>query len=245
MRSNEDNVQEAVLSVEIVERLNIYGYQGDRKQRYLKITLSLPKFVAAATRLLKREIIYADFIDFDIRFMVDTGVVGCNWIELPAGAWYLRGRHSKFLPESRCQLEVDVAFDKFISHEPEGEWSKVAPFRILSFDTECAGRRGIFPEPKMDAVIQIANMVIGQGDPEPFIRNVFTLKACASIVGSQVICFETETELLDKWSSFVREVDPDILTGYNINNFDIPYLLKQSGPFEKLKTLNFWDGLKT
>ena len=36
---------------------------------------------------------------------------------------------------------------------------QVAPLRILSFDIECAGRKGIFPEPEKDPVIQIANMV--------------------------------------------------------------------------------------
>jgi DNA polymerase delta subunit 1 len=44
-----------------------------------------------------------------------------------------------------------------------GEWQKIAPFRILSFDIECAGRKGIFPEPEMDPVIQIANVVTVQG----------------------------------------------------------------------------------
>ncbi|XP_053953423.1 DNA polymerase delta catalytic subunit [Anastrepha ludens] len=247
MRSNKNNVQEAVLEVQLVERLNIYGYQGDTKQRYIKITMSMPKLVAAAVRLLTHQVVMSDFdfqdcrafesnIDFDIRFMVDTHVVGCNWIELPAGTWRIRDKRTKPLPESRCQIEVDVAYDKFISHEPEGEWAKVAPFRILSFDIECAGRRGIFPEPKMDAVIQIANMVIRQGEPEPFIRNVFTLNTCAPIVGSEVRCFPKETDLLDAWSSFVREVDPDILTGYNINNFDIPYLLNRAA---HLKVKNF------
>lgn len=43
---------------------------------------------------------------------------------------------------SRCQLEVDISYDQLIAHQPEGEWAKVAPFRILSFDIECAGRKG-------------------------------------------------------------------------------------------------------
>lgn len=34
--------------------------------------------------------------------------------------------------------------------------------------------------------------------------------------------------MLDGWAKFIREVDPDILTGYNINNFDIPYLLNRA-----------------
>ena len=134
------------------------------------------------------------------------------------------------------QVEVDVAWDQLISHAPEGEWSTVAPLRILSFDIECAGRKGIFPEPEKDPVIQIANMVVRQGEKEPFIRNVFTLDTCAQIVGSQVISCSKEQELLEKWASFVRECDPDLITGYNINNFDLPYLLNRA---KALKVPNF------
>lgn len=32
----------------------------------------------------------------------------------------------------------------------------MAPFRILSFDIECAGRKGHFPEPTQDPVIQVS-----------------------------------------------------------------------------------------
>lgn len=113
-------------------------------------------------------------------------MVGCSWITLPPKTWRQRSKGHNPEPESRCQLEVDVAFDKFIAHEPEGEWAKVAPLRILSFDIECAGRKGVFPEANHDPVIQIANMVIRQGEQEPFLRNVFTLNSCAPIVGSQV-----------------------------------------------------------
>lgn len=55
---------------------------------------------------------------------------------------------------------------------------------------------GIFPEPNHDPVIQIANMVIRQGETEPFLRNIFTLNTCAPIVGCQVLSFNTEEELL-------------------------------------------------
>ena len=44
---------------------------------------------------------------------------------------------------SHCQLEVDLVFNSLLSHAPEGEWMKIAPFRILSFDIECQGRKGI------------------------------------------------------------------------------------------------------
>ena len=66
------------------------------------------------------------------------------------------------------------------------------------------------------------------GDSKPFIRNVFTLKTCSHIVGSQVICFDHEEDLLQKWRDFVAEVDPDVVIGYNIANFDFPYLMDRA-----------------
>lgn len=77
------------------------------------------------------------------RFMVDKNIVGCSWVELGKGTWQRRP-HSDLRVTSRCQIEVDVSCEDLISHLPEGEWSKVAPFRILSFDIECAGRKGTF-----------------------------------------------------------------------------------------------------
>jgi DNA polymerase delta subunit 1 len=34
--------------------------------------------------------------------------------------------------------------------------------------------------------------------------------------------------MLQRWSDFVVQVDPDIIIGYNINGFDFPYLLDRA-----------------
>jgi DNA polymerase delta subunit 1 len=137
-------------------------------------------------------------------------------------------------------------WDNFISHAPEGDWQKIAPLRVLSFDIECAGRKGIFPEAQVDPVIQIANMVTRQGtgstffllvtllitgfagETKPFIRNIFTLNTCSHIVGSQVMSFDDEAEMLQSWRDFIEEVDPDLVIGYNISGFDFPYLMDRA-----------------
>ncbi|XP_027041160.1 DNA polymerase delta catalytic subunit-like [Pocillopora damicornis] len=254
MRSNKD-VTQAVLAVDCETKESIYGYHSNRKIPFLRITMALPKLVAPAKRILETGFKYADLpergystyesnIDYEVRFMVDTSVVGCNWIELPAGKYRVRSPSmggsgkSEAQPVSHCQIEVDVAYDEFISHSPEGEWSKVAPVRILSFDIECAGRKGVFPEPEKDSVIQIANMVINQGDKDPFIRNVFTLNSCAPIVGSHVLSYKREQDMLQAWSDFVKKVDPDIITGYNVVNFDLPYLLNRAAAL-KVQSFSF------
>jgi DNA polymerase delta subunit 1 len=34
--------------------------------------------------------------------------------------------------------------------------------------------------------------------------------------------------MLQKWRNFVEQVDPDLIIGYNIANFDLPYLLDRA-----------------
>ena len=104
-------------------------------------------------------------IDFEIRFMVDTEMTGCGWIEVPPNTYRLRdtsfgsGGHDETRSQSmanhrngpsnrslaaqtRCQIELDVAYDALQMHNSDGKWSHVAPVRILSFDIECAARKG-------------------------------------------------------------------------------------------------------
>lgn len=76
------------------------------------------------------------------RFMVDKQILGCCWIELPRGKWFIRSNTTEFKVKTRCQIEVDVSWTDLIVHAPEGDWATVANFRILSFDIECAGRKG-------------------------------------------------------------------------------------------------------
>lgn len=42
--------------------------------------------------------------------------------------------------------------------------------------------------------------------------------------------------LLQRWRDLVIEADPDIIIGYNICNFDLPYLIKRA---ETLNVLDF------
>uniref|UniRef100_A0AAZ3P7E3 DNA polymerase n=1 Tax=Oncorhynchus tshawytscha TaxID=74940 RepID=A0AAZ3P7E3_ONCTS len=246
MRSNKDNISVTVLAVDITRKESMYGYHGKRIADFLCITMAMPRLIAPAKRLLEQGFKFGHFpiqsfssyeanIDFEIRFMVDSDVVGCCWIELPKGKYRVReermlGKTDAHHPGkvSLCQYEVDVGWTQLISHPAEGEYQRIAPLRVLSFDIECAGRKGIFPEAEKDPVIQIASMVQRQGEKEPFIRTVFTLQSCSSIVGSQVLCFTKESQLLQSWAEFVRTVDADIITGYNIQNFDLPYLLNRA-----------------
>ncbi|ORY41158.1 hypothetical protein LY90DRAFT_661817 [Neocallimastix californiae] len=225
-----------VKKVEIVLRESIYHYHGNQKSPFIKITTSLPKQLSGIKRRLEQGINIKGFgerafntfdstLNYDLRFMIDRGITGVNWLECPPKKYTIKPKEKCV---SNCQLEIDIDYKDLISHEPENEWSHIAPLRILSFDIECSGRPGVFPEPKHDSVIQIANVVTIQGESKPFIKNIFTLNTCSPIIGSHVIPNKTEEELLQRWSEFFVRVDPDVITGYNILNFDFPYLLERA-----------------
>ncbi|KAJ7493450.1 DNA polymerase family B-domain-containing protein [Mycena galericulata] len=234
-----------VLDATLVEKRSLLQYRGDDWIPFIKLTIQDPKSLPKVRGVFERyECRYPFFptdkpiatfesnLPFILRFMVDKKVVGMNWIEVPAKKYTVISDKNK---KSHCQLEISVKHDDFVSHAPEGDWSSIAPLRILSFDIECAGRKGIFPEAEEDPVIQIANMVTRQGEQKPFIRNVFTLNTCSHIVGSQVLPFQDEKKLLQAWSDFVKEVDPDVVIGYNIAGFDFPYLLDRAKALNALK----------
>ncbi|KAJ1685857.1 hypothetical protein LUZ63_017247 [Rhynchospora breviuscula] len=236
------NVPRFVKRIELVQKKSIMYYQPQKSQAFLKIVVALPTMVTSCRGILERGITidglgsksfvtYESNILFALRFMIDRNIVGGNWIEVPSGKYK---KSAKIM--SYCQLEVDSLYSDLISHAPEGEYSKMAPFRILSFDIECAGRKGLFPEPTHDPVIQIANLVTLQGSDRPLVQNVMTLKSCSPIVGVDVMSFDTERDILLAWRDFIREIDPDIIIGYNICKFDLPYLLERA---EVLKIAEF------
>jgi DNA polymerase delta subunit 1 len=261
----------AVHSVEMTMKENLYGFQGNQKSPYLKITVTDPKVInrvrstiqdgdANFKNMWKAQeggILTFDNIQYILRFMIDTHVSalkeicqnrrltcvqiqGMSWVEVPAGKYQVIPDKQR---QSNCQIEASVHYRDVIAHQAEGEWTKMAPLRILSFDIECAGRKGIFPEANVDPVIQIANIVTRYGEDKPFVRNVFCLESCSQIVATDIRSFDSEAEMLMKWRDFLVEVDPDVIIGYNIANFDFPYLLSRAAHL-KLTKFPYWTRLK-
>ncbi len=226
-----------ILSIEVVDRQSIYGYTAVASREMLLIEVAVPSLVDAARTVLtsgsfrcgdfpeRSYQTYESKLAYELRYMVDNGVVGCNWVELIGGTYSQRDPRSQ---ATRAQREFDVSYNRLVSH-PTKTHSKIGKHRILSFDIECMGRKGIFPEPKFDPVIQICNVIHTVGDNVSNVKKTaFVLKGCSPIPGVNVVTFDREEDLLIAWSQFVVSTDPDILTGYNIQNFDLPYLMNRA-----------------
>jgi DNA polymerase delta subunit 1 len=89
---------QVVLDIKLVTKENVYGFHGNKKSQFLMIEVVLPKYISATKRVLESGMdfpgygmqgysTYESNIDFEIRFMADLNIVGCNWIEIPAGMY--------------------------------------------------------------------------------------------------------------------------------------------------------------
>ncbi|MCJ1412488.1 DNA-directed DNA polymerase delta [Ptychographa xylographoides] len=247
--------QPAVHSVQIVMRENLFGFQGNQKSPYLKITVTDPKYINKLRTSIEggsanykglwkgidNGILTFDSIQYVLRFMIDTGISGMSWVEVLSNKYHMIAHKDR---HSNCQIEAWVHYRDLIAHTNDGEWAKIAPLRILSFDIECAGRKGVFPEANQDPVIQIANVVTRYGESKPFVRNVFCLDTCSLIVNTQIFDFDAEEKMLMAWRDFLEKVDPDVIIGYNIANFDFPYLLDRAKHL-KVTKFPYWSRLKS
>ena len=229
----------AIHSVQMVMRENLYRFQGNQKSPYLKITVTEPRFINKLRKTIEDGnanyknlwkapaggILTFDSIQYVLRFMIDTHIAGMSWVSVTSGKFNMIPVRDR---QSHCQIEAYCHYRDIIAHPIDGDWAKMAPLRVLSFDIECAGRKGVFPDANIDPVIQIANVVTRYGEEKPFVRNVFCMDTCSLIVNTQVFEHRKEEDMLLAWRDFIEKVDPDVIIGYNIANFDFPYLLNRA-----------------
>eukprot|EP01071_Lankesteria_metandrocarpae_P010903 Lankesteria_metandrocarpae@DN5381_c0_g1_i2.p1 len=231
-----------VLGIDIVQKQHLMNFRYEATQKFFRITVSQPRFVATTRRYIETginlspsgcdfnynvpPIAYEANVPFVLRFMVDQDIRGCSWFTLPPRVFKIRPQHKY---RSNCQLEVDIHYSDLVPHEPDGEWLQIAPLRIFSFDIECVKLQGKgFPLASVDPVIQISCIVAVHGASERVVKAIFTLGTCSPIAGATVLQFSDESTMLSRWQALMLAVDPDILTGYNCINFDMNYLIERS-----------------
>lgn len=106
---------------------------------------------------------------------------------------------------------------------------------VMSFDIECVCYDvNSFPDADSDPVIQISaivtttdNLVGGTSGHASWSRHLFCTRDCASIEDVEIRSYDDESGMLKGFAEFIVRSDPDVLTGYNIQAFDLPYLVRR------------------
>lgn len=84
------------------------------------------------------------------------------------------------------------------------------------------------PKLNGDAIIQIGSTVHLYGEQDVYYKNIITLGSCDPIDNAEVIECDNEVELILRWKELILQINPDIITGYNIFGFDMEYMVNRS-----------------
>ena len=118
------------------------------------------------------------------------------------------------------EVPDDMGVVRMHNIKPVPERADIAPIRIMSLDIECYSQSHSFPDPSKanDCVFQIAMTTRTWGRDEP-------PDECLLCISE----YKTEKALLEAFAKKMRQIDPDVITGWNIFGFDLEYLYKRLG----------------
>jgi DNA polymerase I len=147
-------------------------------------------------------------IPFATRFMIDTGLTG-----------------------------------GVFSHSTETDYKELAPAEVEAparsciIDIECEDERG-FPDPQRDAIIAITAydsfpgdyvtfLLVGGGTPAAIAEKEAAgglANGCFRKEMHTICTYADETGMLRAFARYITERDPDVLSGWNFTEFDMPYI---------------------
>jgi DNA polymerase elongation subunit (family B) len=104
-------------------------------------------------------------------------------------------------------------------------------FVQLCFDIETFSHDGSFPSPRdiRNPVFQVG-ITVKRGITHDcqMTKHIINLGPCTDIEDVDLICVDSEVELLVEFSKFVRRIDPDIIWAFNGDKFDWKYIMKRA-----------------
>lgn len=242
LKKKNSNLEHTLEKWEIVHRKKFYGFCAGKKWPFLRLVFKNKKAMMDTSRMFDNKIcmftsstnkanIKDKFIKFDvyesnidpyIRFMHIQDLQSCGWIKIDK---------TKLIDSSEpttCTHAYNVNWYDIL---PMNEKIGIAPFVIASFDLECKSGDGIsFPVASQiqNPIIQIGITLSKYGSQDVYKKIMISLGTCDPIEGAEVYVCKREKELLEKFQEIIQKEDPDIYTGYNIFNFDIPYLMDRA-----------------
>ncbi len=228
---------EYVVGMEVVHKHSICGWHRNKPPRpMIKFTMALPNMVRQAKDALEkankdvtRRVIttYEANVPFELRYMVDTKLAGCQWIELPAGS-YKPVTGSTRISSAQYEFAFEYQKIKPLDVNTHGD---LGPMRYLSFDIETKRERKGFCNADEDPCVLICAALhqVGTG----IIHKVAFLfvppgKSVDPLENVTTYVYHSEEDMLLAFRQYIVECDPDAFTGWNITGFDWPYLAKRA-----------------
>lgn len=218
----------------------LYYYQGEKKFPMIFIQFRTLEAVKHCNNLLnKPRNIYPlgtmqlkcwEFkIDLIRKFYTAKDANFCQWLHVKGTEFSLENEYriSKSGTKEKPIRELSVSYRDITPIPTSQSDSWFTHPRILAFDIETySDNHKTFPN-KLNSkhVCNIISCIYYElGNVTSRKKYVFVLGDSKDIEGATVVKVQTEIELINEFAKLVNELDPEIISGYNIFAFDYPYL---------------------
>jgi DNA polymerase elongation subunit (family B) len=134
-------------------------------------------------------------------------------------------------PENKltnCPEEYIVAWKNLF---PEKDIDIICYPKILSFDIEVnSSNPAIMPDAKKpeDKIFQISCVIVDNDITTSHLLSLGNPDQQKTGTDVTIHTYDTESDLLEGFSSCIRDWNPHVITGYNILGFDFPYMIKRA-----------------
>ena len=99
---------------------------------------------------------------------------------------------------------------------------------IASLNIECEQIPGKYPSSKYNKVTQIATTFSRCGENECYLKHMITIIPYIQANDVIVEQYDNEIDALLAWTKLIQRTNPNIIVGYNIFDFDLPYLYSRT-----------------
>ncbi len=218
--------QTGLKAFKVVKKYDFTEFSNFTKFDFLRLEFYNTSSMMAYARTLKKKIFIRNkkikFKAYEANLLPLLRMMHIRKLNAVGWARVTGDKYKLCSAKTSCKVNIECKWTDLIALDE----IKNQNFSIMSFDIECVSCDGSFPNPERetDRVIQIGVTMSRYGEDECYYKHIITLGSCDPLEGIVVESYQTEKEVLLAFSKLVRTIDPDIITGYNINGFDFNYL---------------------
>ncbi|KAJ3320532.1 DNA polymerase delta catalytic subunit, partial [Gonapodya sp. JEL0774] len=241
--------EDHLLRVEPVQHVEMWGFQNSEKTRFLKLTFKS----MWAWRRCRNIFLYGKYPGVrTYESKIDPLTKFFHSSNIPTGGWARVALScQRRLKSTTCDMEFVVdthAIAKSGMLCPIDTPRQPAPLVEMAFDIEVFSATGSFPLPHIVGNVLFQIGVTVSVNALVVRKVILHLGQCASLEGVEVREYKEETDLLAGFGELVREIDPDVISSYNGDMFDIHYMFSRAhilGATESLTNLSRFYGITT
>ena len=242
----------APTELDLTERQKIYYYKGDdpqkSKDQMVRAHFSSAKMMNIFGYRVKKLTEYPDFGILSFSFFEDKIIVRRKVFTIQDteySQWFrIKGYEIPFDSDDRQAVKGRKGIREFLVEDyttmtpisPEESSGWVTSPSSISFDIETYTKNH-YALPNVDDPNDVVYMISAiyqvYNKPETRERYVIVMGVCNDIEGVTVIRVDDEEDVIIQFMKLVEELDPEILMGYNIFNYDYPYIVGRQAQFMK------------